>query len=142
MIRNFSYNYKEVSEEIDKSVGKSYSLLKRLKLGGSGSQRFVIVEAFNGLELLLEGDNRTRFCNIELREQGIILHFRARLENYVWVVPYRLLSLFKSDDTISVFAGAEFVRLKAAHNAKLNHSFIQKLLDLKAEQFSRFNDIT
>lgn len=142
MIKNISYNYKEVNEEISETVGKSYSFLKRLKLGGSGSQRYVFIEAFKDIERLYEGDNKTRFCNIELREKGIILHFRARQETYTWVVPYHMMSLFKSDDSFSIFAGAEFVRLKAAHNAKLNHSFVKKMLDLKAEQFVLFNDIS
>jgi hypothetical protein len=140
MIRNISYNSKEVNEEITRSVGRPYSFIKRLKLGGNGSQRLEIVEAFNDLENLLLGDNKTKFCNIELREKGIILHFRARLETHCWAVPYYLMSLFKSEDSFSIFAGAEFVRLKAAHNAKLNHSFISKILALKAEQFMLFND--
>ena len=142
MIKNISYNYREVNEEITGTVGKSYSFLKRLKLGGSGSQRYVFIEAVKDIEILYEGDNKTRFCNIELREKGIILHFRARQETYAWVVPYHLMSLFKSDDSFSIFAGAEFVRLKAAHNAKLNHSFVKKILDLKAEHFMLFNDIS
>jgi hypothetical protein len=141
MIKNISYNYKEVNEEISGAVGKSYSFMKRLKLGGSGSQRYVIIEAFNDIEQLYERDNKTRFCNIELREKGIILHFRTRQETYGWLVPYYLMSLFKSDDSFSIFSGAEFVRLRAAHNAKLNHSFINKILNQKTEQFMLFNDI-
>lgn len=142
MIRNISYNYKEVNEEISGAVGKSFSFMKRLKIGGNGSQRYVFIEACKDIERLYEGDNKTRFCNIELREKGIILHFRARQETYVWVVPYYHMSLFKSDESFSIFSGAEFVRLKAAHSARLNHNFIKKILDLKTEHFMLFNDIS
>lgn len=141
MIRETTYNMKEVRQEIAGIVGNSISLLKRLKMGGNGSQRFVIIEAFKELESLIDVDNRSRFCNIELRENGIILHFRSRLETFAWVVPFRSLSLFKSDDMLSIFSGSEFVRVKAAQNASLNQKFIHKILALKAENYTQQNDL-
>lgn len=134
MVRNISYNKKELREEILLVVGKAFSLLKRLRLGGIGSQRFVMVEASDELEQLAKLDNKTNFCNIELRERGIILRFRSRLETYGWVVPYYLLSIFKNDDHFSLFAGAEFVRLAPAHNASLNTKFLRKMLEMKSQQ--------
>lgn len=113
-------------------VGKTLSVFERLKMGGNGSQRYVMVDASHELEELANLDNKTNFCNVELREKGIILRFRSRLETYAWVVPYHLLSIFKNDSHFSVFAGAEFVKLKPAHNAPLNHKFLKKLLEIKA----------
>lgn len=134
MVRNISYNRKETREEILFEVGKSLSIFKRLRMGGNGSQRFVIIEASNELEELANLDNKTNFCNIELRERGIILRFRSRLETYAWVVPYYLLSVFKNETHFSLFAGAEFVRLTPAHNASLNTKFLRKLLEMKSGQ--------
>ena len=141
MIRETTYNIKEVRQEIAAVAGRSISLFKRLKMGGNGSQRLVIVEAFKDLEALIDVDNRSRFCNIELRENGIILHFRSRLESFAWVVPFHILSLFKSDDSLSIYAGAEFVRVKAAHNSTLNQKFINKILAMKAEKYTQQNDL-
>lgn len=141
MIRETTYNIKEVRQEIAAVAGRSISLLKRLKMGGNGSQRLVIIEAFKELEELIEVDNRSRFCNIELRENGIILHFRSRLETFAWVVPFHILSLFKSDDTLSIYSGSEFVRVRAAQNAHLNHKFINKILEMKAEKFTQQNEL-
>ena len=134
MVRNISYNKKELKEEILLEVGKGFSLFKRLRLGGNGSQRYVIKEASKELEKLANLDNKTNFCNIELRERGIILRFRSRLETYAWIVPYYLLSVFKNEDHFSIFAGAEFVRLTPAHNASLNTRFLTKLLEMKSKQ--------
>jgi hypothetical protein len=141
MIRETTYNIKEVRQEIAAVAGRSISLFKRLKMGGNGSQRLVIVEAFKDLEALIDVDNRSRFCNIELRENGIILHFRSRLESFAWVVPFHILSLFKSDDSLSIYAGAEFVRVKAAHNSLLNQKFINKILEMKAEKYTLKNEL-
>ena len=137
MIRETTYNIKEVRKEIASAVGKPISLMRRIKMGGNGSQRFVIIEAFKELEELIDVDNRSRFCNIELRENGILLHFRSRLETFAWIVPFHFLSIFKSDGSLSIYAGSEFVRLQAAHNSKLNNKFINKILDLKAEKHAK-----
>ena len=141
MIRNISYNSKELLEEIISSVGKSIPYLKRIRLRGIGSQRYVLFEASKELEELISRDNNTNFCNIELRQKGIILRFRSKLETYGWLVPYHLLSIFKSEDYYSIFAGAEFVRLKAAHNSSLNHKFIKKLLHQRTEYIQGFQQI-
>ena len=133
MVRNISFNSKELKEEILEKVGKSFSFLRRLKMGGVGSQRFEAIEASPLIDDLFTLDNKTNFCNIELREKGIILHFRSRLETYGWIVPYHLISVFKSENYYSIFASAEFVKLKPAHNSSLNHRFIQKLLRMKNE---------
>ena len=140
MIRNISYNTKELRQEINDTVGKSYSFLKRIKLKGNGSQRYELIEASDELESLIKRDLNTNFCNIELRENGIILRFRSKLETFGWIVPYHTLSIFKADHNFTIFSGAEFVRLKAAHNASLNFSFIKKLVNLKSEYFQKSND--
>jgi hypothetical protein len=141
MIRETTYNTKELRQEIAAEVGRPIPIIKRLRMGGNGSQRLVIVEAFKDLEVLIDVDNRSKFCNIELRENGVILHFRSRLESFAWVVPFHILSLFKSDDSLSIYAGAQFVRVKAAHNSMLNHKFINKILKLKAEKYTQQNEL-
>jgi hypothetical protein len=141
MIRNISFNDKELKEEIIHLVGRSFSLLKRFKLGGIGSQRLVSIDASHNIRELFELDNKTNFCNIELREKGIILHFRSRLETFGWMVPYYALSVFKSENSYSLYAKSDFVKLKAAHNSALNHRFIQKLLKLKNESNGHFTQV-
>lgn len=133
MLKETTYNTKEIRQEINNMVGRPLSVFKRFKIGGNGSQRLVILESFKKMDSLLDVDNRSRHCNIEIREGGIMIHFRSRLETYAWLVPFHLLSIFKSDETLSIFSGADFVRLKAAHNSQLNQKFIKKVLDLKAE---------
>jgi hypothetical protein len=141
MLLETTYNTKELRKKINAVVGKPLSIVKRLKMGGNGSQRLVVREAFPGLEALLAEDNRPNFCNIEIRESGLILHFRSRLETYAWIVPFHVLSLFKSSEVLSIYGGAEFVKLVPAQNAPLNHKFIQKVLTLKAEKYTQIDEI-
>ena len=110
-------------------------------MGGIGSQRYVSIDASPNIQDLFDLDNKTNFCNIELREKGIILHFRSRLETFGWIVPYYLLSIFKSENGYSIHAESDFVKLKAAHNSGLNHRFIQKLLSLKHDSNNHYIQI-
>ena len=132
MVRNISYHTRELKEEIDLEVGRPFSIIERIKMGGNGSQRFVIVEASKEIELLYNRDNKTNFCNIELREKGIILRFRSVQETFAWIIPYHLMSIFKDGNHISIFAGSEFVRLTPAHNSMLDNKFFRKLQDGKS----------
>ena len=38
-----------------------------------------------------------KFVIIELRKKGIIVHIRNAVNNYVWLIPFHHLSIFKSD---------------------------------------------
>ncbi|MGA1196636.1 MAG: hypothetical protein ACO36I_09090 [Candidatus Latescibacterota bacterium] len=133
---NISHSKKEICEKILREVGKDLSIFNRIRLGGKKSQNFVIVEASNNLKRLLLQDNQTNSCKIELREYGIILHFRNRSSTYVWVIPYYLLSIFKNDKHVSLFAEGEFVRLMPENSASLNYRFLKKLQKQKSKQYN------
>jgi len=136
MILNISHSKKEICEKILREVGKDLSIFNRIRLGGKKSQNFVIVEASNNLKMLLLRDNQTNSCKIELREYGIIMHFRNMSNTYVWVIPYYLLSIFKNDTYVSLFAEGEFVRLVPENNASLNYRFLKKLQKQKSKQYN------
>ena len=136
MIRNISYHTLELKQEIDETVGASYSLIDRLKLKGIGSQRYQVVEASEELRLLFARDNAGNFCNIELRRRGIIIRFRSKQETYGWLIPYRKLTVYKSSASFSIYDGNASLKLQAAHNAKLNGDFIRKLISVKAQSLA------
>ena len=133
-IKNISYNDKKVKSEVAKLVGEPFSLLERFKMGGIGSPRFRIIRASAPVEALLAVDNRRWQCNIELRPSGILLSFRSRLETYAWVVPYRSLSLFKSEGYLTLYSSRYFARLLWDDRDKGAQKFLSKLLRFKAEQ--------
>jgi len=137
MIRNVTYNDKEIKDEIRQEVGDSYSFFHRLKLGGTGSPRFVIVEASKDFNNFLELDNNINYCNIELRPEGIIVAFRSLLETFAWIVPYHMLVLYKSKGTVTVYAGEHFMRLQTLYKNKGDNNFIRKLLHLRSEHHTK-----
>ena len=82
MLLNISYNDPTVKRQIEKAVGRPFSLQQRWKLGGIGSQKLMINSASIDIHNLLILDNNLKSCNLELRPLGIIVHFRSLLETY------------------------------------------------------------
>ena len=136
MIRNISYHTLELKQEITETVGNAYSMIARFKLRGVGSQRYRVLEASENLRTLFERDSAANFCNIELRQAGIMLRFRSKQETYGWLIPYRSLTIFKGESSFSIYDGTESLRLEAAHNAKLKVDFIHKMIRIRAESLA------
>jgi hypothetical protein len=121
MLQNVSYNDKKQRTDIDALVGKPFTLLERLKLGGVGSPKLYVTTSSKEIDALFLLDHNDNTCNIELRPKGIILRFRSLLETYALVVPYYKLTLFKGTSDaysvhvehhkVSVSAQSEAVRL-------------------------------
>ena len=93
MLRNISYGRKDVLLEIDSKVGKAFSFFDKIKMGGNGSQRFEIIEASESIDRLNKYDNKTNYCNLEIRRSGLIMGFHARLETYAWAVSFDLITV-------------------------------------------------
>jgi len=121
MLVNISYNNKAQRQEIDAKVGKPFTLLQRIKLGGIGSPKLYVTASSKEIDGLFLLDHNENTCNIEVRPKGIILRFRSLLETYALVIPYYKLTLFKGTSDaysihfehhkVSISAQSEPVRL-------------------------------
>lgn len=131
MFFQVSYKKKEVEEQIKDLVGAPYSLLERLRMGGSGSQRYLVSGGNESIVALMETSSGMHFCNIELRTSGILIWFRIKIDNYVLAIPYHLLTVLKSDGQLRIFAGEWKVVLSPANNRPLDNAFILKMLQKK-----------
>jgi len=95
MFFNVSYNKKEINDQIRELVGPSFPLMKRLRLKGIGSQRFLVLEANAEVMSILEKTTNLKFCNVELRQTGIVVWFRVKLHNYILALAYNSLFIHK-----------------------------------------------
>lgn len=102
-------------------------------MGGIGSQRLLIRQANQEIQALLDDQNTPPYTNIELRPQGIILWFRVKLDNWVLVLPYYKLTIFKGDNGFSIFSDQWKLKFSPAHNTPLDTRFIQKMIKMKSE---------
>ncbi|RRO12511.1 hypothetical protein [Flavobacteriaceae bacterium 14752] len=130
MLLNVSYNRPKIKKQIDESVGQSFSLVDRVKLGGIGSGKLVINSTSKQIYNLLILDSYRNVCSIEIRPKGIILSFRSLLETYALVIPFYKLKIYKGQSQeYSVYMDNYFVKVKA--DEKRIHKFMRKILDYK-----------
>lgn len=133
MIFNLSYHKKEINQALEERVGKSFSFVERFKMKGVGSQRFIVTEADAETASYINQDTKLNFSNIELREKGILVWFRVKLHVYALVLPYYMVSVYKSDNSLRLYGGKWFVNLVPAYHSKMDNKFIRKLLLKKSE---------
>lgn len=131
MLKNISYNNPKIIDEINNYVGKPYTILQRLKIGGIGSSKLIVNSADSIIENLLNLDNNLNYCNIEIRPKGIIIHFKSLLETYGLIVPFYKLKIFKGKaNEYSIYIDNFFIKVNASE--KNEHDFFKKILRLRA----------
>ena len=137
MLFNVSYNDVKIKNKIDSLIGKSYSLLQRLKKGGIGSGKLTITKADKEIENLLILDKNINYCNIEKRKNGIIIMFRSLLETYALVIPYYKLIIFKVTANEYTFnIDHKFLKIKVKNNS--DHNFIRSITEQKVKTSSTY----
>lgn len=132
MIFNTTYNNEDFRIHSDELVGKPFSLLDRIKMKGVGSGRFIIKELSDKLQPAQKQFSELDYGNIELRPNGILVHFTNRLERYSWCVPYYRLVVYNAS-FFSIHAEGSFIKFMKNKNYVENRKFIDKMIDLKNE---------
>ena len=132
MLLNVSYNRPKIKAQIDESVGKAFSLMDRIKMGGIGSGKLVINSSSVQIHNLLILDSYVNTCSIEMRPKGILLSFRSILETYALIIPYHKLKIYKGESQqYSIYMDSYFVKVKA--DQKRIHQFMKKVMDQKLD---------
>jgi len=132
MIYDTTYNNKEAKEVFEVLLGKPYTFLKALKLGGVGSKRMMIEQVSPKFSSMMNNVSDINYGNIELREKGIIVHINKGLKNYSWAIPFYQLHIYNTQ-TFSIHTQGNFVQFKKNNLLRENKSFLDKLVDLKIE---------
>ena len=132
MLFNTSHKNKAYTAKSIELVGKAFSLLEKIKRGGVGSSRLIIKELSTKLQPIHLQTIDDNFANIELRPNGIIIHFTNRLDRYSWIIPYYRLVVYRTK-TFSIHANGHFIKFNKDKNYLANKKFITKMMDSKIE---------
>ena len=140
MLYNISYKDPKIEREINEIVGKSFSLIENLKKGGIGSPKLFITRCSPVIYDLLHVNNTVKFCNIELRPNGIIIGFQSRLDVYALVIPYYKLVLFKPGNSITFHIDHHHISVDCSKNSTGVQKFMNKL-ELEKEKNTPFSPL-
>ena len=130
MIVNTTYLEKDLVKKITALVGEPFSFIERIKMKGIGSSRMIIEDFSLGFKYCFSANMSLRYCNFELRPNGIMIHFNQRNSRYSWIIPYYRLNMFRSD-FLSIHAEGEFLRIRKDKHLKDNSKIIKRILTLK-----------
>lgn len=100
---------------IQQLVGKKYSVIQAIRLGGIGFRRMSVIGCSDRLETIWHPQAEQRMCGIEIRQGGIILRFKSRNEVFAWVIPF---------DELDIELGSDHMQIKGADQ----HMRVQNLL--------------
>ena len=126
MIFNSTYTDKEKELEVEKLIGKKYSLFSAISFNGVGSKRLIIEETSPKFKKIIIQKNDLIYSNIELRYRGIIVYIAEGLNRFSWVIPYYKLVIYKTPN-YSIHSDGNFIRFSNDLNFKENLKFFKKL---------------
>ena len=133
MIFDTTYKNKRINTEIEKHVGKPFGLLERFRMKGIGSQKFLIESSSDEIDTMVCRKHNLRHCNIELRNQGLIVRFRSMGNSFAWVIPYWQLNLYQNSGQLSIYGSGHHMKVVDAYGGQIDRAFLKKILELRAE---------
>lgn len=120
--------------EVDLSVGKRFSLLKRIKIGGVGSKRMII--DLNASVLPSEcnkiNNDELMYGSLEIRSKGVIVHLYKSLKSFSYVIPYYKLIIFKTP-LYSFYSDKFKFKFIKSKSYLENKAFFEKIIDHKSK---------
>ena len=129
-IFNNNHNDKEITQALNKLVGKPFSLIDRFKQKGIGSRR-IVVESFSpGLFHYFDDDNDLKKVNFELRPKGIIVYIKNKINDYKWAIPYYALHIYNTQ-TFSIHAHGNFLKFKQNEVFPYNQNFFDQVMSAR-----------
>ena len=117
---------------INQRMGKPYSFWERIKKGGIGCSRMVIDQMSEGFNQIKNLGSGIRFCNVELRPNGILVHFNCNHKSYCWPIAYHHINIYSSQ-YLSIHAQGQFIKFRRVDAFGGNASCFKKLQDLIVE---------
>ncbi|CAM1368144.1 Arginyl-tRNA synthetase [Tenacibaculum litopenaei] len=130
MVFNTTYTEREDIRAMNALVGEPFSLMKRIKMGGVGSSRLMILQVSEHFKSLLNQVSDINYINIELRPKGVIVHLTQRLKRFAWAIPYYKLVVFNTSH-FSIHADGNFIRVAKNKQHAINKKFLRKMMNLK-----------
>ena len=132
MLLKTSIDRKEKEIEIDQRSGQSFNLLIKLRHKLFGSPRYRIINMIPDV-IGFEKNNDLIYCNIELRNKGVVLYFRFKQDEYAICGRYNQTVFQSSNNIFEIQIGNDRVKTEIIH-PKSHQKFISKFLKLKTEK--------
>ena len=133
MVLNTTYHNKDNDLIINDLIGKRFSLMRSLKIGGIGSGRMIVDEVSPNFQQYVNGVADITYGNIELRPHGILLYIHKQLQQFTWVIPYYQLYVYKTNG-VTIHGQGSFVHFRNDNRSRANKKFFDKMMDMRVDE--------
>ena len=130
MLLETTYSNKDHQFTINKLIGKPFTFVQTIKIGGIGSKRMIIEDTSPNMQKYVKPFPNNSYANIELRSGGIIIHINKGFSTYAWVIPFYQLVIYKTNGT-SIHAQGKYIHFRNNITFKENKTFFRNLLNAK-----------
>ena len=134
MLLKTSIDRKQKEIEIEQRCGKSFNLLTKFKNQLFGSPKYKIISIYPDV-IDFEKSNDLIYCNLELREKGIVLYFRLKQDEYAIYGRFNQTVFQSSNNIFEIQIGNDIVKSEIQYK-KAHQKFITKFLELKNESLN------
>lgn len=139
MIFNITYSNKQTERQINEMMGRPFSFIQRLRMGGVGTSKLQIVEASIKIADLIQDRSSSHYCYLELRPKGLLVGFQSHLRTFVLCVPFHELSIYYNGGLLSIYGQSASLKLSAPFNGSVDKKYLSKVLQMKSEYLSDKN---
>ena len=129
MLLKISIDRKQKEIEIEQTCGKSFDLLTKFKNQIFGSPKYKII-SISPDDISFKKNNDLIYCNLELRQKGIVLYFRYKQDEYAIYGRFNQ-TLFQSSNNIFEIQIGNYIVKSEIQNNISHHKFIGKFWELK-----------
>ena len=77
------------------------------------------------------------FCNLELRQRGLVVGFNSTGRIYAWCIGYHQLNIYVNGGRLSIYGPKHSLKAKPPFNGNIDKRFVKKVLRLKSEILGR-----
>ncbi len=126
---------KDYLKEKKDTVGKAFSFVDKIKMGGVSSGKLEVEEFSAKLQPKDLLPSAVNYATIVLKPNGVIVHFRNEGKRYSWIIPYYRLVIYNTR-TFTIHANGHFIKLKRNKNFQDNKKFLDKMIDLKNDSLN------
>lgn len=134
MLLKTSIDKKQKEIEIENGCGQSFNLLTKLKYQIFGSPKYKIISIYPD-NISFKKNNDLIYCNLELRQKGIVIYFRYKQDEYAIYGRFNQ-TLYQSSNNIFEIQIGNYIVKSEIQNKIAHHRFIGKLLELKNEKLN------
>ena len=134
MFLKISIDKKQKETEINQICGKSFNLFQKLNHKIFGSPRYKILTLSAHLDGITKSYDSI-FCNLELRNKGVILYFRFKQDEYAICGRYNQTVFQSSNNIFEIQIANDSIKTEI-HHLKSHHKFIANFYKLKNESLN------